>query len=94
MNTLFEVKTNLILEDAEQWQINTIDIQIGYIKGCIKGDNKMKCSFKYSTKKYTLGTIIQTVIEVKEDIEKHYGFKIRFVKIKMTKHYIIVYYEV
>ena len=54
----------------------------------------MKFSFRYSTKKYTLGTIIQTVCEVKEDIEKHYGFKIRFTKIKMTKHYIIVYYEV
>lgn len=53
----------------------------------------MKFSFRYSTKKYTLGTIIQTVLEVK-DIEKHYGFKIRFTKIKMTKHYIIVYYEV
>ena len=54
----------------------------------------MKFSFRYSTKKYTLGTIIQVIREVKEDIEKHYGFKVRFTKIKMTKHYIIVYYEV
>lgn len=54
----------------------------------------MKCIFKYSTKKYTLGTIIRTVREVKEDIEKHYGFEIRFTKIKMTKKNIIVYYEV
>ncbi len=36
LNTLFEVKTNLILEGAEQWQINTITIQIAYIKDCIK----------------------------------------------------------
>ena len=54
----------------------------------------MKFSFRYSTKKYTLGTIIQTVREVKEDIKKHYGFEIRFIKIKMTKRHIIVYYEV
>ena len=54
----------------------------------------MKCIFKYSTKKYTLGTIIQTVREVKEEIEKHFGFEVRFTKIKQTKHFIIVYYEV
>lgn len=36
LNTLIEVHTNLILEGAEQWQINTIAIQMSYIKDCIK----------------------------------------------------------